>query len=706
MPSISDYSKLIMKEGGHAFRSLKGAEFIPSRIVPFKIMPFGSGSFAAVFKAKVGGNLYAIRCFLNDSGDKIERYRKITNYLKPIRKGWKVGFDLLEDEIFIDRDYLPVLKMQWVPGMHLNEYVTQILNDFSALSVLQVKLLLLIKSLEYHHIGHGDLQHGNILVVEEGRNIQLKLIDYDAMFIPELKNLGGIETGMKEYQHPRRTKKDFNEKIDRFSIWVMLTAIEAVKYDKSLWQSEVHGGYNTEVNFLFQGKDFLRPNESRLFRQLLKMPQASVQYYTERLKAFCIQTVDAVDFPQLFNSTVEPPAGDISVITNPSGILVQNAAFKTLGTTPLTLDKAAYIGKPIRLVHGSTVKTIRIRESTNIIDITFLNKNAADIYGNDQKENTQKSNAKIGPLVIHKFAVSSISVTKGDPITISWNVENAKNIQLLRNGKLWHKNLHGSGSKKLMLSANKGQKTRQEVFSLVVESIDGKEQKIQKQVVTVKNKKRSGVLFIYLCCFCGCLLLAGLFLNIISNSPGRNEVATEPPPETPASEMTPLSTPTDNQQSANYPSHTVTTPIYTDAEYKQIIRDYIAAEDERDFNKIYSYYSGNMLRYWDMYVPTRDGLFKKYSATWSNATSSQNEILKIEKIRENTFKLHTKFRYEDRDYISHTIDSYVIIIFDDSGEISEVYGAKQTKIQDPNSNKVPEFPKLTQAQIDQYGNKR
>ena len=59
--------------------------------------------------------------------------------------------------------------------------------------------------LERAGIAHGDLQHGNIFVVDD----ELKLIDYDGMFVPRLAGCRSNELGIEHYQHPQRKEHHF-----------------------------------------------------------------------------------------------------------------------------------------------------------------------------------------------------------------------------------------------------------------------------------------------------------------------------------------------------------------------------------------------------------------------------------------------------------------------------------------------------------------
>src|SRR5699024_1694185 len=107
------------------------------------------------------------------------------------------------------------------------------------------------------------------------------------MYIPHFNLLKSLENGRSEFQHPKRTESDFSSTIDRFSFWVMLTALEALKHDTTLWDEVMQGGFNTLDNFLFTIKDFLKPNQSALFHRLYRLNSSSLNFYLETLKWLC-----------------------------------------------------------------------------------------------------------------------------------------------------------------------------------------------------------------------------------------------------------------------------------------------------------------------------------------------------------------------------------------------------------------------------------
>jgi hypothetical protein len=66
------------------------------------------------------------------------------------------------------------------------------------LSQMWLKLSVMLREAE---VGHGDLQHGNVLLVPVPGtdNLALKLIDYDGMYVPELAGHPPGEIGHPAY---------------------------------------------------------------------------------------------------------------------------------------------------------------------------------------------------------------------------------------------------------------------------------------------------------------------------------------------------------------------------------------------------------------------------------------------------------------------------------------------------------------------------
>src|SRR5262249_24224520 len=151
-----------------------------------------------------------------------------------------------------------ILKMEWVEGERLDRYIEKNLSNPSALLSLAKLWVQMVKALRQASVAHGDLQHGNVLVVQGG----LRLIDYDGMFVPRLSGRGSHEIGHRNYQLPRRTEADFGLYLDNFSAWVVYMSLIALGVDPEL-RKHFRGG---DECLLFSRQDFEQPHKSDILR--------------------------------------------------------------------------------------------------------------------------------------------------------------------------------------------------------------------------------------------------------------------------------------------------------------------------------------------------------------------------------------------------------------------------------------------------------
>ena len=222
-----------------------------------------TGGFCSVYQVTSGKTRWAVRCFLHHIRDGRERYKEISKYLRGRKLKETVGFEYVQEGIRVRGDWHPVLKMEWVDGLQLNTWVDRHSQDPRALRQLDERWAVLMDALEAQHIGHCDLQHGNVLV--DGHD-QLKLIDYDGMYVPALRGKGSHEKGHPAYQHPQRDGKDFDETIDRFAALVVSTSLVAVAESPALWKR-----FYDDDNLIFKRHDFLDPDGAPVFQELKKL---------------------------------------------------------------------------------------------------------------------------------------------------------------------------------------------------------------------------------------------------------------------------------------------------------------------------------------------------------------------------------------------------------------------------------------------------
>ena len=124
--------------------------------------------------------------------------------------------------------WFPILKMEWLEGKSLEQFVGEYINNPQTMQLLADRFKQLVVTLNRKGLAHGDLQHGNIIVVPTG----IKLVDYDGMYVPDFKGRRATELGHPNYQHPLRSAEHFGDYLDNFSAWVIYCSILMLGIDK------------------------------------------------------------------------------------------------------------------------------------------------------------------------------------------------------------------------------------------------------------------------------------------------------------------------------------------------------------------------------------------------------------------------------------------------------------------------------------------
>lgn len=226
-----------------------------------------SGNFACVYKIKIKQNYYALRFFLNVNHDKNERYRCLKKFIGNNNLPFFVDFDFQENGVLIKGSWYPLIKMHWVDGQTLDDYVKHHLSNSKVISLLAEDFAELVFSLKKNNIAHGDLQHGNILVTNSG----LKLIDYDGLYCADTRHLVTNEIGMPNYQHPKRTSVDISIHIDDFSAWIIYISLRLLSLEKNF--------FNGNDTLIFEKFDFEFPKKSVGLNKCIKHKNKEISYY-------------------------------------------------------------------------------------------------------------------------------------------------------------------------------------------------------------------------------------------------------------------------------------------------------------------------------------------------------------------------------------------------------------------------------------------
>ncbi len=210
-------------------------------------MCYRAGNSAVVFKIRRDGAYWALRCYT----------RKGRN-LQTI-----YGPKLLRSELFVYRDELhgewtDVVLDRWVEGETLHDRIAR--ADRAECARLSSAFDTLAAAMTADDRAHGDLKPENIVVQPDGT---LRLIDFDASFLPAFAGMESPELGTAAFQHPARTAADFDARLDDFPAALISTALHALACDPSLRER-----YGTQDTLLV---DPHRLPDDPAFREILAL---------------------------------------------------------------------------------------------------------------------------------------------------------------------------------------------------------------------------------------------------------------------------------------------------------------------------------------------------------------------------------------------------------------------------------------------------
>ena len=180
-----------------------------------------NGATAAVFKVLHHGKLYKLRCLLRT------KYNSRAIY----------GDRYYPEELFVTAPgqrsaWADVILEEWVEGESLELVIRGAIGDREQMAALADKFDRFALDLLSQPWAHGDLKPDNMVVTPEG---ELRLVDFDAMYLPQFTYADCEELGTRGYQHPRRADI-FDKHIDDYPIALISTMLHAFALDPTLSQ--------------------------------------------------------------------------------------------------------------------------------------------------------------------------------------------------------------------------------------------------------------------------------------------------------------------------------------------------------------------------------------------------------------------------------------------------------------------------------------
>jgi eukaryotic-like serine/threonine-protein kinase len=280
-PASTDYFKAVQFPAqAFTLDSLRRAEFASDGLgLPMLAM----GTSAVVFHAAVEKAPSALRCFIRSDASSRERYAALGEFLRTHDlKPYVTATTWIDAAIKVNEASWPVLQMEWIEGRTLDQYVGFLAtrSDTAGLAMLADQWREMIAVLQQAELAHGDLQHDNVLVDQDGH---LRLVDFDGVWIPALAGESApTESGHHNYRHPQHSgAAAWGRWLDTFPALVIYLSLLALSKDQGLWHF-----YNSD-NLLFQKADFVSPRETPIWEHLQALGDSEVARLAGRLADCC-----------------------------------------------------------------------------------------------------------------------------------------------------------------------------------------------------------------------------------------------------------------------------------------------------------------------------------------------------------------------------------------------------------------------------------
>lgn len=398
----------IEKNGGYSF----------SPVLDKNEPIISSGGNATVFKVTDSSNKnFALKLFAEDIDGRFQRLNIISEYINKTNFKYLTHFKFVQGliyvEVTVNKDeecFFPGVVMSWIQGDTLDLKIKELVkrNDKYQIEIIAQCFRDIALSLLDNGIAHGDLKLSNIIFSESG---QLFLIDYDGMFLPELKGEISLENGTPSYQHPKRNQTHFDSTIDHFSILNIYLSLLVLSERPELFDK-----YNDGDNIIFTKEDFVSPDTSALFNELSQEKIfVKLLYYFKKVISGESIAIDNIE--GLIKG--EFPIPRIEITHSPTDLVMGQpftVSWITINVEKLTLNGEIY---PIKGQLDLVAK--KNQQLVFSIESPF------------EKEVYEYVIQVMPPPALTKLIVNSNDLKHDEPLVINWKAEYAKKITLSYN---------------------------------------------------------------------------------------------------------------------------------------------------------------------------------------------------------------------------------------------------------------------------------
>lgn len=188
----------------------------------FKVLGYCTGNSAAIFEV------------LADDG----RHLRLKCYTRPKENLEAIyGNRLLKEELYVYTGdggvWIDVVVDEWIEGETLGVVIRRAAaeGDTERLAVLAGRFDMMAREMLSHDWAHGDLKPDNIIVTTDG---WLRMIDFDAVYLPALRRTRSRELGTAAWQHPSRSYSDYDRNLDDYPIAMISTLLHALAVDTAI----------------------------------------------------------------------------------------------------------------------------------------------------------------------------------------------------------------------------------------------------------------------------------------------------------------------------------------------------------------------------------------------------------------------------------------------------------------------------------------
>jgi len=301
---LTETDQSITMPAGHELSfSKKAAALTLPRDLSAQI-PCYTGQNAIIYKIESGGDAFALKLLHGADSDAMESRDACARFINAAGGDWKTPFVVVPGHLSGGSASYPALLSEWADGDPLYAYLDTIIDDRKAITALQQALVALSAALEEADCSHGDLNLHHIIVSGKAQAPLLKLVDYETAFIPAFEGRLSPGAGTAGLQHPKKLATHYAAHGDRFSFWVLLTAVEALKLLPALWKERE---IRAPRHLLFTLADLARPAESAFIQQLKSYHAPALDFYLSQLEQWCRERrPERIDPPRTFSEAEIP----------------------------------------------------------------------------------------------------------------------------------------------------------------------------------------------------------------------------------------------------------------------------------------------------------------------------------------------------------------------------------------------------------------